>query len=65
MQTDHIKKYMVPDWKIETANKEIRTHWKESGKLVIHVTTTLHQEYSSTKREEEEPKFTVWGQIKL
>ena len=50
MQTDHIKKYLVPDWKIETTNKEIRTHWKESRKLVIHVRVIIHQEYSSTER---------------
>ena len=31
--------------------KEIRTHRKESRKLVIHVRTILHQEYSSTERE--------------
>ena len=51
MQTDHIKKYLVPDWKIKTANKEIRTHPKKSRKLVIHIRTILHQEYSSTERE--------------
>ena len=54
----HTNCHMFVNKMIETANKETKTCQKESGKLVIHVRTILHQE-------KEEPKFTISGDIKL